>query len=211
MVRIEMIVYKQSFTQFDFKMNFHILFEAIAALSFSIRYDVSDEKYQDLFLFQGNDSQAHLYRQNDVLKLYLKYGDVFSSYRFENVSSSFLFSWPDFSVNGREMYPVHQGVLDVKYFDFNEFTFISPILGLQDHVSFEQPLLQNLNELKNVNYGYILLIMIVLVFVLKVDARAVKGLVNAIKVIMKLEKDYVSMKSVEIDKSNIAQDHEQKL
>ena len=211
MVRIEMIVYKQSFTQFDFKMNFHILFEAIAALSFSIRYDVSAGKYQDLFLFQGNDSQAHLYRQNDVLKLYLKYGDVFSSYRFENVSSSFLFSWPDFSVNGTEMYPVHQGVLDVKYFNFYEFTFISPILGLQDHVSFEQPLLQNLNELKNVNYGYILLIMIVLVFVLKVDARAVKGLVNAIKVIMKLEKDYVSMKSVEIDKSNIAQDHEQKL
>lgn len=206
-----MIVYKQSFTQFDFKMNFHIFFEAIAALSFSIRYDVSAGKYQDLFLFQGNDSQAHLYRQNDVLKLYLKYGDVFSSYRFENVSSSFLFSWPDFSVNGTEMYPVHQGVLDVKYFNFYEFTFISPILGLQDHVSFEQPLLQNLNELKNVNYGYILLIMIVLVFVLKVDARAVKGLVNAIKVIMKLEKDYVSMKSVEIDKSNIAQDHEQKL
>ena len=202
-----MIVYKQSFTQFDFKMNFHILFEAIAALSFSIRYDVSDEKYQDLFLFQGNDSQAHLYRKNDVLKLYLKYGEVFSNYKFDNVSSNFLFSWPDFSVNGTEMYTVHQGALDVKKFNFSEFTFISPILGLYDHVSFEQPLLQNLDKLENVNYGYLVLIMIVVVLTLKVDARAVKNLVVAIKAIMKLEKDYVSMKSGEIDKSNIAQDN----
>ena len=187
-------------------MDFHLLLQAFAALSFTVSFDVSNEHTQDFFIFQGNNCQAHLFRQGDVLNLYLNQNNVFTIYQLENMTNIFSFSWPGFFVNNVEMYTSHTDKdLDVEYFNFTEFTFISPLLEMYDY-EFE-PLLQTLSNTTNLNYGYLVLIMIAVVLSLKADARTVKEFINAMKKIKKLDPDDVSMRSIEIDEPNIVQDN----
>ena len=94
-------------------MNFHMFFQAIATLSFTVWFNISEKQYQDIFLFQGNESQAHFFRQNYSLQLYLIHKDVSIIYQIENITSSFSFSWPELTVNSRKM---ESNQLDVNMF-----------------------------------------------------------------------------------------------
>ena len=187
------------------KMDFHFLFQAFASLSFTIRYNLTNDSFQDFFIFQGNQSQAHFYRRNDEIKLYLNHKDNLSIYKLENISSNFWFSWPDFVVNDTLMFVVHQA--DIEDMKFTDFTFISPILEVYNDLE-PQTLLNRLDNFTDINYGYFILIMIVVVIVIKGDARVVLDLLSAIKVKLAYENDYVSMKSVEITKLSTIQEHE---
>ena len=188
-------------------MNLHILFEAIATLSFTIQYNLSNSTFQDFFFFEGNQSQAHLYRKENGIHLYLNHKDMFSSYKFENITSTFSFSWPEFTVNDTKMFVVHEG--DLKDFDFTDFTFISPILEMYDDCKF-QPLIDQLQQITDVNYKYLILIMVAVVIVIKADVRVIADFIDGIKVKLELENDYISMKSVEIPNSSIIQHNGQK-
>lgn len=180
-------------------MNFHIIFRTIAELSFVVKYKISNEKYEDFFLFKGNQSKAHLYRESNVLNLYLCCKGGINHYKYENVSSIFTFSWSDFTINGSKMYAVNQSY--EKVYDFTDFKFISPVVELYDHYSFE-PIVNSLSEIKSLNYGYFVLIMIIVIITLKSDFRAIA---NAMKVILNVENDYVSMHNIQM--KNTVQDN----
>ena len=122
------------------------------------------------------------------------------------MTNIFSFLWPGFFVNNVGMYTSHTDKdLDVEYFNFTEFTFISQLLEMYDYEF--KPLLQTLSNTTNLNYSYLVLIMIAVVLSLKADARTVKEFINAMKKIKKLDPDYVSMRSIEIDEPNIVQDN----
>ena len=188
-------------------MNLHILFEAIATLSFTIQYNLSNSTFQEFFFFEGNQSQAHLYRKENGLHLYLNHKEMFSSYKFENITSTFSFSWPEFTVNDTKMFVVHE--VDLKDFDFTDFTFISPLLEMYDDCKF-QPLIDQLQQITDINYKYLILIMVAVVIVIKADVRVIADFIDGIKVKLELENDYISMKSVEIPNSSIIQHNGQK-
>ena len=173
-------------------MNFHILFQTIAELSFVVHFEVSDGKYQDFFLFKGNQSKAHLYRENDVLNLFVHCKNGFSYYKRNNISSNFAFSWPGFIINDTKMNAVNQ--TDENVFDFTDFEFISPVMEFYDHYTLE-PIVNSLGEIKGLNYGYLTLIVIVLIITIKADFKAV---VNAMKILLKVENDYVSMENLQM-------------
>ena len=184
-------VYKQySLNITESKMNFHFAFQTFAALSITVRYNVSKDSYQDFFVFQGNESQAHFYRTDNVLKLYLNHMDSFSSYKLDNISSDFWFSWPELTINNIKMLVVHKG--ETKNVRFDNFTFISPILDTYESCEM-QPLIK---ELTDINYGYIVLMMVVVVILLKADVQSLTELLDRIKVRFRIENEYVSMNNL---------------
>ena len=105
------------------------------------------------------------------------------------------------------MFVVHEG--DVKDFDFTDFTFISPILEMYDDCKF-QPLIDQLQQITDINYKYLILIMVAVVIVIKADVRVIADFIDGIKVKLELENDYVSMKSVGIPNSSTIQHNGQK-
>ena len=121
-------------------MNFNILFNFVTCLSFTIDFNVSDEYYQDFFLFNGNNSKPHLFRQNTTLILYLNQMDDYNIYKFYNLTNSFSFVWPKLTVNNTTMYQ-YKSNINKNVWNFTDLTFISPQLGLCD-VYNSEPLLQ---------------------------------------------------------------------
>ena len=171
-------------------MNFHIAFQTFAALTFTVRYNLSNDTYQDFFIFQGNQSQAHFYRTDNVIKLYLNHKDSFSSYKLGNISSEFWFSWSGLMINDTKMQIVHEG--KTKNVRFDNFTFISPILDIYE--SYEmQPLIK---EITDINYGYFVLMMIAVVLVLKADVHSLSKVLDSIKFRFRIENEYVSMNNL---------------
>ena len=173
-------------------MNFHILFLMISELSFIVKFKVTDKHYQEFFIFKGNESQARLYRENDVLNLYLNCKQGINHYNYDNISSIFEFSWSDFSVNDIQMNAVE--TTNKTDFVFTDFIFSSPVIEIDDDHSIK-PLVNSLGEIKSFNYGYLILIMIVLMILIKADFRT---LTNAMKLFQKVqESDYVSMNNLQ--------------
>ena len=84
------------------------------------------------FIFQGNESKAHFYRKDIKLNLCLSQLENSSSYEFENISSNFWFSWPEFTINDTSMLVVHNGVT-MSNINFTDFRFISPILEIYEY------------------------------------------------------------------------------
>ena len=177
-------------------MNFNIIFNFIAVVSFTIDFNVSDEYYQDFFLFDGNNSRAHLYRQNNTLKLHLKQQNNFKIYKYSNLTNSFSFSWSNISVNGVKMYPLKSNY-DIENWNFS---FIPSVLQMTDDCSF-QPLLEDLSNGTSFSYVYFILIMIVVILTIKADIKFVKNFINAIKVFLKIENEIKSLESIENDDS----------
>ena len=193
------MVYKQSMQSYQDwlkstgKMNFHFVVQTLAALSFTVRYELSRSSYQDFFIFQGNQSQAHFYRKDNVLKLYVSHMEHFNSFKIENITTNFWFSWPEFTVNDTLMTVVHQS--NVKNINFTNFTFISPILEFYNPEL--QPIIKSLDVLSEINYNYVILIMFVVVIVIKVDVKIIVDFIKAMKVKLTFESVYISMKSLE--------------
>ena len=113
------------------------------------------------------------------MSLYLRDDKEFELYQI-HILNELEFSWRGFKVNGTDMRKIKStGVTDME--DLNEFTFLSPIVDLQADVLMnlcspnvseritEGEVMQSLN-LKNVNYGYIagIMLLIVMAFELKI-------------------------------------------
>ena len=187
-------------------MNFHFAFQTFAALSFTVRYNLSNETYQDFFFFQGNQSQAHFYRTDKVLKLYLNHKDSFSSYKLGNITSEFWFSWPGLIINDTKMQIVNEG--ETKNARFDNFTFISPILDTYENCEM-QPLIK---EITDINYGYFVLMMVAVVLVLKADVQSLSKVMDSIKFRFRIENEYVSMNNLNTPNPNTipSNEHEPK-
>ena len=178
---------------FTDKMNFHFAIRALATLSFAIRYELSDNQHQDFFIFQGNQSHAHFYRKDNVLTLYLNHMDHFCSYQIDNITTNFWFSWPEFTVNDTLMTIIHQDNVD--NINFINFTFISPMLEISDQEL--QPVINTLNAMSDINYNYLIIIMVIVAIFVKVDAKTILDLIEALKTKFAFENVYMSMKRLE--------------
>ena len=162
---------------------------------------------QDFFIFQGGNSTAHLYRNNETVSLYLRDDKGFELYQ-TNILNKLEFSWRGFQINGTDMKLIKStGNTSMDY--LNEFTFISPIIDLQPGIISEVSKFNN-NESesrfispqnsKDVNYGYIAAIILIFAIALELKMK-IPLLINRLfgkEINQKIEEsDYVSMENME--------------
>ena len=69
---------------------------------------------------------------------------------------------------------------------FNEFKFVDPIFDLHGDCEF-QSVLQTLNNTACVKYGYLVLLMIGVVLIIKSDATSLRKFINTVNIFSKLE------------------------
>ena len=188
-------------------MNFTILFHIIGNLNFHVQFSLDSNYMQDFFIFQGGNSTAHLYRNNETVSLYLRDEKGFELYQ-TNILNKLEFSWKGFQINGTDMKLIKStGNTSMDY--LNEFTFISPIIDLQPGIMSEVSNFNN-NESesrfispqnsKDVNYGYIAAIILIFAIALELKMK-IPLLINRLfgkEFDQKIEEsDYVSMENME--------------
>ena len=190
-------------------MNFTILFHIIGNLNFHVQFSLDSNYMQDFFIFQGGNSTAHLYRNNETVSLYLRDDERFELYQ-TNILNKLEFSWRGFQINGTDMKLIKStGNTSMDY--LNEFIFISPIIDLQPGIMLEAGNFNN-NESesrfispqnsKDVNYGYIAAIILMFAIALELKIK-IPLLIN--RLIQKdndqgfEESDYVSMEVIETE------------
>ena len=162
---------------------------------------------QDFFIFQGGNSTAHLYRNNETVSLYLRDDEGFELYQ-TNILNKLEFSWKGFQINGTDMKLIKStGNTSMDY--LNEFIFISPIIDIQPGIMLEASNFNN-NESesrfispqnsKDVNYGYIAAIILIFAIALELKMK-IPLLINRLfgkEINQKIEEsDYVSMENME--------------
>ena len=188
-------------------MNFTILFHIIGNLNFHVQFSLDSNYMQDFFIFQGGNSTAHLYRNNETVSLYLRDDEGFELYQ-TNILSKLEFTWKGFQINGTDMKLIKStGNTSMDY--LNEFIFISPIIDLQPGIMLEMSNFNN-NESesrfispqnsKDVNYGYIAAIILIFAIALELKMK-IPLLINRLfgkEINQKIEEsDYVSMENME--------------
>lgn len=148
-------------------MDFNLLFSLSAALSFTILYCPDSDEKQDFFIFNGGDSIVHLFRNNDTLKFYLQSGNTHQLYQTENITDCFRFTWEGFEVNRQRLELVKSNG-QLGQLQFDSYTFLSPHLDLIRTPVIEQtePIY---NLFSNVNYWYLMLIVLFVGLILKTD------------------------------------------
>ena len=161
-------------------MNFTVLFHLIGNLNFHVQFSLHSDNTQDFFFFQGENSSAHLYRNNETVSLYLRDDKEFELYQI-HILNKLDFSWRGFKVNGTYMRKIKStGVTNME--GLNEFTFLTVVVDLQADVLMnlyspnvsetitEGEFMQSLN-FNNVNYGYIAGIMLLIVVALELKIK----------------------------------------
>ena len=137
-------------------MNFNLLFTILATLSFSVKFQVDSGARQDFFLLEGTNQSAHLFRDGESLTLYLQQNDGYEIYKTQLKSTNFTFSWNGYMVDNQQML-LHDSTGNVNDVEFQNFTFISPIIELN---TFDCSVEQVYKLSDNINYGYIVLILL---------------------------------------------------
>ena len=192
-------------------MNFTILFHFIEALNFHVQFSLYSHNTQDFFVFQGGNSYAYLYRNNQTVFLYMRDDKRFQLFQVD-ILNTLEFSWGGFKINGTEMKMIKStGSTDMD--DLNEFTFLSPVLDLQPDILMENCTL-NTNETiseskfisslnsKNVNYGYIAAIILIFAIALEVKMKIpllINRLIGKVADQEVVESDYVSMVNMDTE------------
>ena len=186
-------------------MNFTILFHFIEALNFHVQFSLHSHYTQDFFVFQGGNSYAYMYRNNQTVFLYMRDDNGFQLFQAD-ILNKLEFSWGGFKINGTEMKMIKStGSTDMN--NLNEFTFLSPIVTLQPDIPMETCTL-NTNETiseskfisslnsKNVNYGYIAAIILIFAIALELKMKIplLFNMLIGTEVAQELEEsEYVSM------------------
>ena len=139
-------------------MNVNFIFNIVVSLSFVARFNVTTDEYQDYFIFNGNDTAAHLSRNKTTVSLVLLSGDDYQLYQTYNVTDNITFKWNGFTIDEQKMTCVNSsGRIDQIQFD--SYSFLSPYLELEkDELEFcssEQTVFGS----KDINYGLIALVM----------------------------------------------------
>ena len=96
-------------------MNFTILFQIIGSLNFNVTFELSSYATQDFVIFEGENTSAHLYRDNGTACLYLFHNGNFELYQLD-ILDGIEFSWKGFEINGVEMKRVKStGIVNMIY------------------------------------------------------------------------------------------------
>ena len=170
-------------------MDINFVFTAVVALNFVVKFDITTEHFQDYFLFSGSDSIAHLYRENATTYLFLKHESSQQLFTFDNASTPLEFAWDRKTINNKPM-NVHNNHSLLNQFDFDAYTFLSPIMELNYLPSTESTLYQR----GETNYELIALIMFAIGLGFKVDVIAPKIFNMILKKTKRLEEDdYMEM------------------
>ena len=186
-------------------MNFNTIFNFISAISFTIDFKVSHDYYQDFFFFDGNNSKAHLYRQNNTLTLHLIQQNNFKIYQYSNLTGNFSFSWSNVTVNDVKMRLLKSNN-DIETWNF---TFIPSAFQINDVCSFE-PLLQNVSNGTSFSYLYIIIIMIIVILMIKADIKFVRNFIDVIKAFLKIEAENKSLENISRNNSSIDEENGQR-
>lgn len=161
-------------------MNFTILLHIIGSLKFNLTFELTSNHNQDFFIFDGLNSSAHLYRDNETIYLYLYNNNEFELYQ-TTILNKIQFSWVDFKVNGTAMKKV-KSTKTTDMNDLEQFTFLSPLLDFQPYIVMD-PSLSNINQtvkeneimhslkLKEINYGYIAGIILIFAIALELKIK----------------------------------------
>ena len=172
-------------------MDINLLLTVIASLNFSAKFLIDlDNSSQNYFILDGKNASAHLYRENDTLKLFLRTGPSYQIREIEGMSTihSFYFMWDGFKVNGMSM-KVESKVGNLSRLDFNTMTFISPI-ELWNDLLVPEVVRETIYQCENLNYGWFALIVFGTGLLLKFDVIGHK----IINIVMKArEEEYVEM------------------
>ena len=160
---INSVVYKKVVHIKFLIMEFNLLFSVVGALSFVIEFDILPDERQDFLFFTGDNTSAHLFRENNTVFLHIA-DTHFETYRTD-IENQLEFSWDGFKVNGTEMKKVKTNG-NVAKLNFDVFTFLSPIVKNEPR---EEAIIETLLTSEKLNYYYILAI--VFLSVLLIDSK----------------------------------------
>ena len=157
-------------------MDLNFVFATVVALNFIVDFEVSQDDTQDYFIFSGNNSIAHLYRNTNKLNLYLKSDSSQQLWTYEVPSSEFTFGWDQKTVNNHPMH-FHGNDSVLTHFDFDAYTFLSPISKMKQ---LKCPEFEPVFQCDETNYKLIILIVFAIGIALKFDLAA-PILIKAVK------------------------------
>lgn len=166
-------------------MNINFLYSFTAALSFTVRFSVSKDGSQDYFIFHGdNSTAAHLSRQNDTIKLFLRYNSSYRHLEMSNVSNQFTFSWKGYTIDNKSM-DIVRSEGSLRELKFNAYTYLSPALDFVPDLTLAyvpKVYQEHLLQCQDINYGLFVIIVFFIGILLKFDyitPRVFKGIINS--------------------------------
>lgn len=95
-------------------MNITLLLFTSIALNLNITLKRFEDDYQDFFYFASNESEAHLFRENNTILLSTRFGNNRSLYETTSHDDIWYYSWPT-SVSGKEMSLLYGEYSDLKF------------------------------------------------------------------------------------------------
>ena len=154
-------------------MNLQVVFHSITTLTFVFKFPVNLNTQQDYFYFEGENQSAHLSRTNETVTLYLNQGKNFTVFCEIVNRSVFTFSWTGFKIDGISMNLTKSEGETLK-FKYHSLLFMSPIL---DEIEECSPISsEQIFQYTNVNYWYIVLIVLTIGISLNLKEEAVNSL-----------------------------------
>ena len=179
-----------------------IFLTTFVSLSFILNFDVNENNIQGYFIFKGNDTFAHLFRENQSINLLLMFNKNYEFYQ-SNVTNSFIFEWDGFIINDEKMKLVDANTDDdLNQLLFDNYTFLSSFL-LEESETL--PLKDSIETFQELIIAVVLdIILIGMIFrsdSLRSDSL-IRKLYNILKSIFdketNVQDDYVSMHSVRV-------------
>ena len=153
-------------------MSLNFLYNLLTSLTFNITFEPDSSEKQDFFIFHGENSTAHLFRTDDIVKFVVTSNSGFRHYETTEITSQFKFTWDGFKINDRPMHVIKSNG-NISDLDFNGYTFLSPSVYVN-----QRP---ESNELKplcdffsKTNYGLVALIVLGVGLFLRLDSVAPK-------------------------------------
>ena len=106
-------------------MDLSALFTLALSLDFTVYFSYNNEPYQDYFIFDGDSSQAHMFRNNETIYLRLSEGSDWANYQFNSSFSVIEFTWP-YYINGQPMTIISDDVY-IANSSYHSFVFLDPL------------------------------------------------------------------------------------
>ncbi len=110
-------------------MELVALFTIGLSVDFSARFHINNKTYQDFFMFDGESSNAHLFRENDTISLMHVHRNNVSQYQINSTLSMIYFEWPGI-INNEGMH-LTRGMENTSLSQLGTFTLFDPILDSQ--------------------------------------------------------------------------------
>ena len=159
-------------------MNLQVVFHFISTLTFVFKFPVNLNSQQDYFYFEGVNQSAHLFRSQKIVNLYLNQGENFTVFRVAINQSTFTFSWIGFEIDGKPM-NLTKSVGDISKLNYNNLLFMSPIIDEIEECS--TICSAQIAQYNNINYWYIVLIVLAIGIPLNLKEEAIKSWVKILQ------------------------------